>query len=55
MTVDELKEWMDERFGRLDNSFEKLNGKVANHDKWLWFFRGGGAVILLALGYLLGT
>ena len=50
MTIDELKEWMDERFRSLDKRLDCINGKVTTHDRWLWLIRGIGTAILVVLG-----
>lgn len=63
MEINELKDWMDEKFEMtwkiekehyktLNESLEKLNGKVMKHEKWLNYIRGAIAIILLILGYL---
>jgi len=58
MTVEELKDWMDDRFItmqetqlRMDQRLEKMNCRVTNHDHWLWLMRGMGLVVLLILGF----
>ena len=58
MTVEELKDWMDDRFislqenqMRLEQRLEKMNCRVTTHDHWLWLMRGMGVVILLVLGF----
>jgi len=52
MTVEELKEWMDERFTGLNARLDKLNGKVTSHDRWLWLIKGVGMTTAAALGCL---
>ena len=59
MTTEELKDWMDERFqnqlrelkginDRLDTTSKRLNA----HENWLWFIRGAGALMVIALGFI---
>lgn len=58
MTVDELKDWMEDKFNtmksnqaRIEQCLKKLNDKVTSHDHWLWLIRGIGIVVLLILGF----
>ena len=58
MTVEELKDWMDDKFismqenqMRLEQQLEKMSCRVTTHDHWLWLMRGMGVVILLVLGF----
>jgi len=52
MTVDELKEWMDERFCSIEKRMDSINGKVTSHDRWLWLLRGVGMVLMAMLGFI---
>jgi len=52
MTIEELKEWMDERFTNVDKRLDGMNKKVTSHDRWLWLIRGVGIAGLSALGFL---
>jgi hypothetical protein len=52
MTVDELKEWMEERFDRVDKRLDCMNGKITSHDRWLWLMRGLGIAVITILGFL---
>jgi hypothetical protein len=52
MTVEELKEWMQERFDCIDKRLDCMNGKITTHDRWLWLIRGIGIAVLTVLGVL---
>jgi len=57
VNIEELKEWMDERFNtQTDNvkginmRLDKMNERVTNHDRWLWLMRGVMLAVVFALG-----
>jgi hypothetical protein len=52
MTVEELKEWMEERFDRVDKRLDCMNGKITSHDRWLWLLRGIGMTMVAVLGFM---
>ena len=52
MTIEELKEWMEERFDRVEKRLDCMNGKITAHDRWLWLIRGIGIAVVTALGII---
>ena len=59
MTVDELKDWMEDKFVASEKDRKeireimyKINSRVIQHDRWLWFLRGAGTIIMVILGLL---
>lgn len=63
METHELKEIMVERFILLDKKLdthiertnaqlEKMDSRVINHDRWLWFIRGIVAVFAVVLSLI---
>jgi hypothetical protein len=65
MTIEDLKEWMDERFQRNDKDHEDiktytkhLDERLISHGHWLWLIRGIGIAIvafLTLLGFKIGV
>jgi len=57
VNIEELKEWMDERFNtqtenvkEINMCLDKMNERVTNHDRWLWLMKG----VMLAVVFVLG-
>ena len=52
MEVKELAELMQQEFRKLDKRLDGMDRKITMHDRMLFFLKGIGAVIVVALSYM---